>query len=69
MLVVCDGWTDPRHARIVLRSTDDGSGLVSNGLCPAGESAMLRALDDTPAPPAETDTRLSDPALCSETAT
>ena len=46
MLTVCDGWTSPPHARIVLSGTDDGS-PVSNGLCKACEAAMLTALDNT----------------------
>ena len=37
-LVVCTGWTEPRHARIVLRQGD--ATRVSHGMCPACEKAM-----------------------------
>lgn len=37
-IAVCDGWTEPRHARIVLKDGDPSR--VSNGMCPACERAM-----------------------------
>lgn len=38
MMVVCDGWTEPRHARIVLRDGDPAR--VSHGMCAECEEKM-----------------------------
>ena len=37
-LVVCDGWTNPRHPRVVLRDGDPAR--VSHGMCEACKRAM-----------------------------
>lgn len=39
--VVCDGWTEPRHPRIVLKF---GSLQVSNGMCEACQREMEKEL-------------------------
>ncbi len=38
MTIVCDGWTNPRHPRIILKQ--GGPGPVSHGMCPACAKAM-----------------------------
>lgn len=37
-LIVCDGWTEPRHPRKVLGDGDPAR--VSHGMCPACQKAM-----------------------------
>lgn len=41
LTVVCDGWTQPRHARKVLRRGD--SKYVSHGMCDECRAALLGA--------------------------
>ncbi len=42
LMVVCDGWTEPRHARKVLRVGNTDS--ISHGMCPECELATRTAL-------------------------
>ena len=39
LLVVCDGWVEPRHPRIVLQD-GDLEGLISHGICEACKEAV-----------------------------
>lgn len=38
--VVCDGWTEPRHARIILKQST--SELVSHGMCAECDEEMSK---------------------------
>jgi hypothetical protein len=40
MTVVCDGWTDPKHPRRMLRPGDPGAG-VSFGMCDACAASLI----------------------------
>ena len=46
MTVVCDGWTEPKHPRRLLRRGDAHAG-VSFGMCNACAMALLDAGNDT----------------------
>ncbi len=38
LTVVCDGWTEPRHGRKVLKAGDPDR--VSHGMCPDCQAAL-----------------------------
>ena len=46
MTVVCDGWTEPKHPRRLLRRGDADAG-VSFGMCDACAMALIDAGNDT----------------------
>lgn len=41
MVTVCTGWTEPRHATIVLKPEDGGQPGVSHGMCKECERRVL----------------------------
>lgn len=44
-LVVCDGWTETPHGRIVLGTKPEGKDGVSHGMCPDCAKALDEELD------------------------